>query len=83
LRSPLVLRNWRAGDIFQPLGHHRAHKLKHLLSDRRIGQQERQGWPVLTSDGVLVWARGFPAAKEFAASEKTRAGIVIAEEVLQ
>jgi tRNA(Ile)-lysidine synthase len=83
LRSPLVLRNWRAGDIFQPLGHHRAHKLKHLLSDRRIGLQERQGWPVLTSDGVLVWARGFPAAKEFAASEKTRAGIVIAEEVLQ
>jgi tRNA(Ile)-lysidine synthase len=83
LRSPVVLRNWRAGDVFQPLGHHKAHKLKHLLSDKRIDPQERDGWPVLTSGGVLVWARGFPAAKEFAASERTQAGIVISEEVLQ
>jgi tRNA(Ile)-lysidine synthase len=79
----VVLRSWRPGDVFQPLGHRKAHKLKHLLSEKRIDRQERDGWPVLTSGGVLVWARGFPAAKEFAATDRTRAGIVIAEEVLQ
>jgi tRNA(Ile)-lysidine synthase len=80
LCSPLVLRNWRPGDRFRPLGHRSAHKLKRLLNEKRVSRWERDGWPVLTSGGVLAWARGFPAAAEFAANEKTRAGILIAEE---
>ena len=82
LRSPLVLRNWRPGDRLRPLGHRNAHKLKRLLNEKRVSRWERDGWPVLTSGGVLAWARGFPAATEFAADERTRAGIVIAEEQL-
>lgn len=80
LRSPLVLRNWRPGDRFRPLGHRNAHKLKRLLNEKRISRWERDGWPVLASGGVLAWARGFSAAAEFAADERTRAGILIAEE---
>jgi hypothetical protein len=30
----------------------------------------------------LVWARGFPADEQFAASEKTRVGVVITEETI-
>jgi tRNA(Ile)-lysidine synthase len=79
LRAPLILRNWRPGDRLRPLGHRSAHKLKRLLNEKHISHWERDGWPVLTSGGVLAWARGFPAA-EFAADERTRAGILIAEE---
>jgi len=82
LRSPLVLRNWRPGDRFQPAGRRNAHKLKRLLNGKQIGRGEREGWPVLTSGGVLVWVRGFPVAAEFAASERTRAGILITEETI-
>ena len=80
LRLPLVLRNWRFGDKLQPAGHQKAHKLKRLLNEKRISRWERDGWPVLTSGGVLAWARGFPVAAEFAANEGTRTGILIAEE---
>jgi tRNA(Ile)-lysidine synthase len=80
LRSPLVLRNWRPGDRMRPCGHRNAHKLKRLLNEKRIGRWDRDAWPVLTSGGDLVWARGFPVAADFAANERTRAGIVIAEE---
>jgi tRNA(Ile)-lysidine synthase len=80
LRLPLVLRNWRFGDKLQPAGHQKAHKLKRLLNERRISRWEREGWPVLTSGGVLVWARGFPVATGFGANEGTRTGILIAEE---
>lgn len=80
LRSPLLLRNWRPGDRLRPLGHRSAHKLKRLLNEKHISRWERDGWPVLTSGGVLAWARGFPVAAEFAADERTRAGILIAEE---
>jgi len=82
LRSPLVLRNWRPGDRLRPFGHQNAHKLKRLLNEKRISRWERDGWPVLTSGGVLVWARGFPVAADFAGNERTRKGIVIAEEPL-
>jgi tRNA(Ile)-lysidine synthase len=80
LRSPLVLRNWRPGDRFQASGHQNAHKLKRLLNEKHISRWERDGWPVLTSGGILVWARGFPVAADFAANEGTRTGILIAEE---
>ena len=56
LCSPLVLRNWRAGDSFRPQGRRTVHKLKHFLRAGRIGIRDRAGWPVLTSNGELVWA---------------------------
>lgn len=82
LRSPLVLRNWRPGDRLRPSGHQNAHKLKRLLNEKHISRWDREGWPVLTSAGVLVWARGFAVASDFAADERTCSGIAIAEEKL-
>src|SRR5271163_2868373 len=82
LREPLVLRNWRPGDRLQPAGHSGVYKLKRLLNKKGISLWERNGWPVLTSDGVIVWVRGFPVAAEFAAGEKTHRGLVIDEEPL-
>jgi len=80
LRLPLVLRNWRPGDRLRPAGHRNAHKLKRLLNEKRVSSWDREGWPVLTSAGSLVWARGFPVAPEFAAKDSTEVGILIAEE---
>jgi tRNA(Ile)-lysidine synthase len=82
LRFPLVLRNWRPGDRMRPLGHRNADKLKRLLNEKRVSRWARDGWPVLTSGGILAWARGLHVAAEFAADERTRAGMVIAEEAL-
>jgi tRNA(Ile)-lysidine synthase len=82
LGLPIVLRSWRPGDQFRPAGHRKAHKLKRLLNEKRISRWEREGWPVLTSAGVIAWARGFPVAPEFAANEKTRAAVTIVEEAV-
>ncbi len=82
LRAPLVLRNWRPGDAFRPLGRGSARKLKRLLLEKRVGLRARAGWPVLTSGGKLVWARGLPVAAEFAPQEGTRTGVEISEEAL-
>ena len=83
LRLPLVLRSWRPGDQLRPSGHRKAQKLKRLLNEKRISRWDREGWPVLSSAGVLAWARGFPVAPEFAANERTRVGILIAEEKIR
>jgi tRNA(Ile)-lysidine synthase len=80
LRPPLVVRNWLPGDAFRPQGRLRTHKLKHLLRERRIALRERRNWPVLTSNGELVWARGFPVSGKFVTDGKTRKALVISEE---
>jgi tRNA(Ile)-lysidine synthase len=82
VQFPLVLRNWRPGDKLRPRGHRSAHKLKRLFSKKRISRWEREGWPVLTSGAMLVWARGFSVAEQFAVSEETRVGVVITEEAI-
>jgi tRNA(Ile)-lysidine synthetase-like protein len=82
LDSPLVLRNWRPGDSFRPQGRRGARKLKQFLRMERVALRDRQGWPVLTSANMLVWARGLRVAADFAPGSATRAGVVITEEKL-
>jgi|SRR5579871_4655960 len=79
LCKPLVLRNWRPGDTFQPLGHRKPHKLKRLLNEKRISRWDRDGWPVLTSAGVIAWVRGFPVGAAFAVNDATVSGVQIEE----
>jgi tRNA(Ile)-lysidine synthase len=82
LRSPLVVRSWLPGDCFRPSGRRHVRKLKRLLLESRISLRDRAGWPVLTSAGAIVWARGFPVAAEFAAAAGTEIGVLIEEELL-
>jgi tRNA(Ile)-lysidine synthase len=79
---PLILRNWRPGDSYRPQGSRRVRKLKRLLLQSRVPRSERGGWPVLTSEGRVIWASGYPVADELAAHPGTQTGLVIAEEEL-
>ena len=82
LRVPLILRNWRPGDAYQPRGAGQAQKLKRMFLAKRIPIRDRAGWPVLESDGRIVWVRDMPAAEEYRASARTSAGVVIEEQGL-
>ncbi len=75
-----VLRNWRAGDRFQPLGSRKPLKLKELFRLHRVPLKQRKIWPVLECGREIVWVRGFPAASSVAVSSETREVVVISEE---
>jgi tRNA(Ile)-lysidine synthetase-like protein len=79
LHLPLILRNWRPGDAYRPLGHRRARKMKQMFLTKRIPVRLRTGWPVLESGGQVVWARGMAAAEDFRARENTKVGVMIEE----
>jgi tRNA(Ile)-lysidine synthase len=78
----LLLRNWRAGDRLQPAGRSRVYKLKRLMNAQGVSRWDRNGWPVLASDGAVLWSRGFGVAAKFAATRDTRTALVIDEEPL-
>jgi tRNA(Ile)-lysidine synthase len=79
---PLVLRNWRPGDSYRPQGSRRVRKLKHLLLESRVPRGARGSWPVLTSEGKVIWASGYPVADELAPHAGTQIGLMIGEEEL-
>jgi tRNA(Ile)-lysidine synthase len=62
LSQGLVLRNWRAGDRFQPRGSNKPLKLKELFRRSKIPPGRRNTWPVLESGTEIIWVKGFPAA---------------------
>ena len=74
----LELRNWRPGDQYTPAGRS-GEKIKFLFQQERIPIWERQGWPVLTNRGRIVWARRFGVAAEFAASATSRRVVRVIE----
>ncbi len=82
LRAPLILRNWRPGDAYRPRGRRQARKLKQMFLIGRVPSRDRAHWPVLESDGRVIWARGMPPAEDFCAREGTRMGVVIEEDRL-
>jgi tRNA(Ile)-lysidine synthase len=82
LRSPLLLRNWRPGDVFCPRGRHQGRKLKELLREARVPAGERVLWPVVECCGKVVWVRGLPADAACAAGSETRRALLISEEAL-
>ncbi len=63
----MVLRSWKPGDHYHPMGESRDRKLKEMFQEARIPSWRRAGWPILESGGKILWAREFGAAEEFAA----------------
>jgi len=79
LPGELILRNWRPGDRFCPLGRLTALKLKEMLAKQKVPRESRKLWPVLLSGDEVVWVRGFPPARCAAAAEGTPRVLVIEE----
>lgn len=76
---PLVVRNWCPGDLMQPVGHRKHHRLSRLLNELGISRWEKPSWPVLTSAGKVVWSRGLPVSVESAPDSSTRKALMIIE----
>jgi tRNA(Ile)-lysidine synthase len=68
LAAPIVLRGWRPGDHYRPVGRSRDQKLKEMFQNARIPSWRRRAWPILESGGKILWAREFGPAEEFDAS---------------
>jgi tRNA(Ile)-lysidine synthase len=77
--SPLILRNWRAGDAYLPPGHRKPRKLQDLFQRKRIPLRERAGWPVLVAGERLIWVRGWAVGEAFSPASDSRQAIRLCE----
>ncbi len=58
LNLPMVLRNFRPGDAFSPLGVKGTQKLKKFFIDKKVPRKERLKCPILLSGGKIIWVVG-------------------------
>ena len=53
-----TVRPWRAGDKIRPLGGTGRRLVVRCMQDAKIPRSRRVGWPVLESEGEVVWVPG-------------------------
>ena len=58
LRFPLVIRNFRPGDRFWPLGSSGNQKLKKFFIDHKVSPIERAKCPIVLSCNKIIWVAG-------------------------
>ena len=72
LTFPLEVRSRKPGDKYRPLKLKGEKRLKDLLRERKIPQEERDLTPVFLSAGKIVWAPGLPVSERHKISSETR-----------
>jgi tRNA(Ile)-lysidine synthase len=55
---PLVLRSYKQGDRFRPLGLGGSKKLKDFFIDAKIPRKERYSVPIICSEERIIWVVG-------------------------
>ncbi|RMH07682.1 MAG: tRNA lysidine(34) synthetase TilS [Nitrospirae bacterium] len=71
--QPLIVRSWRPGDYFFPVGlHGRRKKLQDFFSDLKLGHVQRKRVPLLVAPEGILWVGGYRADHRFQVSSQTK-----------
>ncbi len=71
LRFPLVLRAWKEGERFSPLGMKGKKKISDFMIDHKIPLNLKKSYKVLTSMGEIVWLVGLRVDNRFKVTKDT------------
>ena len=73
IRFPLILRHWRQGDRFHPLGMKGSKLLSDFFVDQKFTEWQKQNaWLLTNAEGDILWVVGFRIDNRFKVTSETK-----------
>ena len=73
LKFPLILRHWRHGDRFHPLGMKGSKLLSDFFVDQKFTEYQKQNvWLLFSADGNILWVVGYRINDRFKVTNSTK-----------